>query len=511
MPIRISRWLTYHGPSKEGSMKTDSEVLLMKRERLKGKTQELAAARAGMSVRTARKYERAGTLPSQLKQPRAHRTRPNPFADDWAWLCAQLERDPAIQAKTLFAELTQRTPERYLPGQLRTLQRHIATWRAHHGPTKDVTFEQVHHPGILAQSDFTTMDDLGITLNGVPFPHLLYHLVLTYSNVEAVQICFSESFESLAEGLSACLWQIGGVPRHHRTDNLSAAVVQIDRSERHYTQRYLALMQHYDLQLSTNQPGEAHENGDVEQAHHRFKEAVDQALRLHGSRDFPDRAAYTRFLQDLVRRRNLTRQVRWAEERAQLRPLPTRPLEPTQDLRIAVSRFATIRVLRNLYSVPARLIGHTLLVRVRAETLDLYLGASCLLTIPRLRGQGQHHIDYHHIIDSLVRKPGAFAQYRYRDELFPSLLFRRAYDQLAAQLPQRADQHYVRILHLAASTAESEVEAALSLLWETDTTPTIDAVRDLVRGQTDRPLPVVAAPVLDLSSYDQLLTAGRAA
>jgi transcriptional regulator with XRE-family HTH domain len=492
-------------------MKTDSEVLLMKRERLKGKTQEQAAARSGMSVRTARKYERAGSLPSQLKQPRTHRTRPNPFADDWAWVCAQLERDPAIQAKTLFAELVQRAPDHYQPGQLRTLQRHIATWRAHHGPAKDVTFEQVHQPGILAQSDFTHMDDLGITLASVPFPHLLYHLVLTYSNVEAVQICFSESFESLAEGLEACLWQIGGVPQQHRTDNLSAAVVRIERGERQYTQRYQALMTHYAMQPSTNQPGEAHENGDVEQAHHRFKQAVDQALRLRGSRDFADRAAYTRFLHDLLRRRNTTRHVRWIEEREQLRPLPSRPLDPTQDLRITVSRFATIRVLRNLYSVPARLIGQTLLVRVRSETLALYLGASCLLTIPRLRGQRQHRIDYHHIIDSLVRKPGAFAQYRYRDELFPSLLFRRAYDQLVAQLPVRAAQHYVRILHLAASTAESEVEAALSLLGETDTLPTVEAVRDLVRGQIECPLPVVAAPVLDLSSYDQLLTAGRAA
>jgi hypothetical protein len=340
---------------------------------------------------------------------------------------------------------------------------------------------------------------------------LLYHLVLTYSNIEAVQICFSESFESLAEGVEACLWQIGGVPRQHRTDNLSAAVVRIERGERHYTERYRALMHHYDMRPSTNNPGEAHENGDVEQAHHRFKEALDQALRLHGSRDFVDRAAYTRFLGDLVRRRNLTRQIRWADERTHLRPLPTQPLEPTQDLHLAVSRFATIRVLRNLYSVPARLIGQTLLVRVRAETLDLYLGASCLLTLPRLRGQGQHRIDYHHIIDSLVRKPGAFAQYRYRDELFPSLVFRRAYDQLLDGQPGRADQHYVRILHLAAMTAESEVEAALSLLWETETFPTIDAVRDLVRGQLNRPLPLVAAPVLDLSPYDQLLTAGRAA
>jgi len=492
-------------------MKTDSEVGRMKRERLKGKTQEQAAARAGMRVRTARNYERAGTLPSQRTQPRTHRTRPNPFADDWAWVCAQLDRDPALQAKTLFAELIQRTPDRYQSGQLRTLQRHIATWRAHHGPAKEVICAQIHQPGACAQSDFTTMDDLAITLASVPFPHLLSQLVLTSSKVAAVHICFSERVESLAEGLDAGLWQSGGVPHQHRTDNLSAAVVQIDRGERPYTERYLARMHHDDLAPATNQPGEAHAHGDVEHAHHRLKVAVDQALRLHGSRDVPDRAASARFLQDLVRRRTLTRQVRWAEERDQLRPLPTRPLDPTQDLRITVSRFATIRVLRTLSSVPARLLGQPLLVRVRAETLDLYLGASCRMTIPRLRGQGQHRIDEHHSIDSLVRKPGAFAQYRSRDERFPALVFRQAYDQLVAQLPRRADTHSVRILHLAATTAESEVEAALRLLLETNQLPSVDAVRDLVRGQADRPLPIVAAPVLDWSSYDQVLSAGRAA
>ncbi|MBC8076399.1 MAG: IS21 family transposase, partial [Chloroflexales bacterium] len=297
-------------------MKTDHEVRLMRQERLKGKTQAQAAARAGMSERTARTYEQRGTLPSQLTAPRTHCTRPNPFAADWPWVCAQLERDPALQAKTLFAELDTQYPGRYQPAQLRTLQRHIASWRAQHGPSREVIFAQVHQPGRLAQSDFTEMNDLHLTLAGVPFRHLLYHLVLTYSNLEAIQICFSESFEALAEGIEACLWQLGGVPQQHRTDNLSAAVVKIERGVRQYTARYLALMAHYQLQPSTNTPGEAHENGDVEQAHYRFKQAVDQALRLRGSRDFPDRAAYTRWLHELVRQRNATRAVRAAEERA---------------------------------------------------------------------------------------------------------------------------------------------------------------------------------------------------
>ena len=487
-------------------MKTDAEVQIMLRERHKGKTQAQAAARAGMHPNTARKYQRRGALPSQLKQPRTYRTRSDPFADDWPWVQAHLERDSAVQAHTLFALLCDQHPERYQEGQLRTLQRRIALWRAQHGPEKEVMFAQIHHPGQRAQSDFTHMTDLAVTLAGQPFPHLLYHLVLTYSNVEAVQICFSESFESLADGIESCLWQIGGVPEQHRTDNLSAAIHQLDADGRKdFTARYTALMSHYAMQPSTNNPGVAHENGDVEQAHHRFKQAVDQALRVRGSRDFPDRAAYTRFLQELVRQRNQTRQMSWDAERPCLRPLPTHPLNLCRELRLRVSPFSTITVLRNTYSVPSRLIGTAVLVRVRAETLDLYVGTSLLLTLARLHGRQQQRIDYHHLSTSLVRKPGAFANYRYRDELFPTLTFRRAYDLLQTQQPSRADREYVRILHLAATTSELEVDTALLLLLDAGEVPTFEATRAVVRPPTPVDAPRVGAPTLDLAAYDRLL------
>jgi transcriptional regulator with XRE-family HTH domain len=489
-------------------MKTDAEVLLMKRERAKGRTQEQAAARAGMGVRTVRRYERAGKLPSQLRPPRSYRTRPNPFADDWPWIASALERDPALQATTLFALLQEQHPGRYEPGQLRTLQRQIAAWRVQHGPAREVYFPQVAEPGRMAQSDFTHMGALGITIGGIPFPHLLYHLVFVYSNVEAVSLCLSETFEALAEGLESCLWQLGGVPQQHRTDHLSAAIrAEEPPSRGQATERYAALLAHYRLQPSTNNAGEAHENGDVEQAHHRFKQAVDQALRVRGSREFPTRAAYQRFLQDLVRQRNLTRQARWAEEQAVLRPLPAVPLGLCRELRVRVSRFSTVQVLRNTYSVPARLIGAVVTVRVRAETLEVYHGTVHLLTIPRLLGHQQHRIEYRHIIWSLVRKPGAFAQYRYRDDLFPTLAFRQAYDRLV-QATARADREYVRLLQLAAGTSESEVETALLLLAEQHLVPTFDAVRSLVQPAGPGTIPQLTPPVIDLSVYDQLLTVG---
>jgi transposase len=491
-------------------MKKDTEIRLYLQERKKGMTQKIAAARAGISERTARKYERAGALPSQIKRPHDWKTRQDPFAEDWPWIVSELERDPALQGSTLFALLCERHPGRYRPTQVRTLQRHIQHWRAVHGPHREVMFAQEHFPGERGQSDFTHMEDLRVSIAGVPFPHLLHHFVLTYSNVEAVSICFSESFEALAEGVEHALWQIGGTPKQHRTDHLSAAVKNAGKTEaKEWTRRYDALIAHYGMEPTKNNVGIAHENGDVEQSHHQFKRAVDQALRVRASRDFPSREAYERFLQDLIRGRNLKRAARFAEEQTALQPLPTTPLAPCQEIRVTVSQFSTIHVKGNVYSVPSRLIGSTVLVRLHAETLEGYVGSALVFTLPRLIGKQQHQIDYHHIIWSLVRKPGAFAAYRYREDLFPTITFRRAYDHLLVGNVERADRHYVRILHLAASTSESEVETALQLLLETKEIPTFDAVRDLVHAPHTPEVLTLSAPALDLSPYDQLIPSRR--
>src|SRR5712692_8501806 len=348
-------------------MKKDTEVKLYMQERRKGTTQRMAAARAGISERTARKYEHEGKLPSHLKQPHDWKSRTNPFEEDWPWVTAQLTRDPALQASTLFALLCEQHPERYRPTQVRTLQRHIARWKALHGPEQEVIFEQRHTAGERAQSDFTHMDDLLITLSGEAFPHMVYHLVLTYSNTEAASICFSETFEALAEGLEKALWQIGGVPQQHRTDHLSAAVRRLDKQgTEDWTKRYHALMAYYGMLPTWNNLHIAHENGDVEQSHFRFKDAVDQALRVRASRDFPTRAAYDRFLQDLIRNRNLKRSERFAQEQEALHPLPTTPLAPCQEVRVTVSRFSTIHLKGNVYSdLPPGL--------VQSENLDIGL------------------------------------------------------------------------------------------------------------------------------------------
>ena len=276
-------------------MTKDTQVIKLRQLLGDGMPLYRAAWKVGMDAKTAQKYRDSDRLPSESFTPKTWRTREDPFQEVWPELLDQLVLNPGLQAKTLFEDLQRRFPGRFPDGQLRTLQRKIKAWRATEGPPKEVFFDQVHTPGALCASDFTSMNDLHITLAGQAFDHLVYHFVLTYSNWETGSVCFSESFESLSQGLQDALWGLGGVPRAHRTDRLTAAVNNLGDRDL-FQQRYRALLAHYGLTPQAIQARKANQNGDVEQSHHRFKRAMDQALMLRGGRDFADRAAYEVFL-----------------------------------------------------------------------------------------------------------------------------------------------------------------------------------------------------------------------
>lgn len=464
-----------------------------------------AADRAEVDEKTARKYRDSDSLPSQRRISHTWRTREDPFKDVWAELLEQLTLNPGLQAKTLFLDLQRRFPGRFPDVQLRCLQRRIKQWRALEGPPKEVFFSQIHEPGRLVESDFTCMAKLGVTILGEPFDHLVYHFVLTYSNWEAGTVCFSESFESLSEGLQNALWELGGVPKRHRTDRLTAAVSAESETEM-FTRRYKSLLTHYGLEGQAIQPRRPNENGDVEQSHHRFKQAVDQALMLRGSRDFAGRGDYQTFLKKLMAGRNVNRKERFIQEMAVLSPLPSRRLEMARRLKARVDSGSTIHVGGNTYSMPSRLIGELVDVHVGAETLDVWHGAKKLDTLPRLRGRGQHRVEYRHVIDWLVRKPGAFEEYRYRDAMFPTSRFRMAYDLLKDQRPGRAVKDYLAILHLATQEGESRVDEALRLLLDTGRPPDAEALTEALR-QGRRPSAVTDVMIgdVDLTMYDRLL------
>ncbi len=494
-------------------MVTDKQVRLLMSLINKGMPQVTAAAKAGMSERTARKYVRCGSMPSALKAPRTWRTRPDPFGEVWPEIETLLHQDGGLQAKTVWGELNERYPGRFGAGTLRTLQRRFHAWRARSGPQREVYFPQIHRPGVQAQSDFTDMRRLEIRIGGEPFPHLLYHFVLTYSNWEAASICPSESFESLSTGLQGALWRLGGVPLEHRTDNLSAATHELaDSGGRDFTVRYRELLDHYGLRASRNFPGNAHENGVVESVNGGLKTAIDQRLRLRGSRDFPSRDAYQGFIEACLAARNATRGSWLEEERPHLRPLPARALPSYRELYATVSRSSTVRILKRSYSVSSRLRGCRLRVRLHADIIELEYRGECLAVMDRLVGTETRRIDYRHIIHTLVRKPGAFRNYVFRDALFPSLEYRRAYDVLLAGSAEQADLNYVRILHLAATDGEQRVREVLAALLSAGALPTYEAVRARVRGPcTPNGVPCLDLSPPDLSVYDRLLDVNAAA
>jgi transposase len=472
-----------------------------------GASLKMAAMKAGMDRKSARKYREPGPLPSESRRSRSWRTRRDPLAAVWPQLEEMLTREPELQAVTLLVWLQSAYPEAYPDAVRRTLERRVRIWKAQHGPAKEVFFAQVHEPGRLGASDFTHLSSLGVTIAGQPFDHLVYHFVLTHSNWEHVTVCFSESFASLSAGLQNALWALGGVPERHRTDRLTMAV-HADGQAEEFTAKYQALLAHYGLTGEATNPASGHENGDCEQSHRRFKEALTQALLLRGSRDFASRADYEQFLRALVTLRNQRRQPAFAAEASALGPLPARRLETLECLRVRVGRGSTIGVRHNTYSVPARLRGEVVEVRLGVEEIEVWYAGTLVQRMPRLRGQNKHAIDYRHIIGWLVRKPGAFARYVYRADLYPTTTFRRAYDRLQAQDPERADQDYLQLLYLAAQAGESAVAAALETLLSAGARLGVGAVQARLGPE---PSPTIAAQVtvaaVDLGQYDALLTA----
>jgi len=472
-----------------------------------GKTQAAAAAASSMSLRTAREWE-TGPAPSATKQLRDWRTRPDPFATVWLTdVEPLLVRDlkGVLEAKLVLEVLRTRYPEQFHPGQARTLQRRFRDWRARHGVEPEVFFEQVAVPGREAAIDFTHATDLDVTIAGDPFPHLLFEFVLSYSHWTWVAVAFGETFEALAAGVQGALWSLGGVPDVLRSDNLSAATHELKASSgRDLTPRFRAVLDHYGMRSSRITPGKAHENGVAEQAHRRLKALVAQALLVRGHADFVDVAAYDGFVQEVVAYwRNRPAAARLAEERPAFRALPSATIPSYTTYYPVVRRWSTIRVAHRTYSVPAQLMGHTVEARVHPNVVEVRYRDQVVQTMPRLRKEDAHRIDYRHVIGWLVRKPGAFARYRYREDLYPSVLFRRTYDALVRSHGERADVEYLRILQLAATAGEARVSEVLATVL--DQVGGFDYVT--VQAHVAPPVcvvPVIHIPVPDLSVYDAL-------
>ena len=472
----------------------------------------IAGAKAGFSTATAYLIEKELRLRPAWKPPRERR-RPDPLIDIWdSEIVPMLSAAPGLRSVAIIDEMNRRYPGRYL-GTRRTMERRIRGWRGLHGPEQEVIFRQTHEPGRMGLSDFTDMADLAITIAREPLDHRLYHFRLVYSGFEHAHVVLGgESYVALAEGLQNALWALGGAPSEHRSDSLSAAFRNLDDGARaDLTTRYDALCAHYGMEPTRNNTGVAHENGSIESSHGHLKKAVEDGVLMRGSRDFVDLTAYRGFIDEVSGRHNAKCGARIDIERATLRELPGRRTIDFEEAIVTVTSSSGFVLRKVFYSTPSRLIGHRLRARLYDDRLDVYLGASLQMTMPRGRahasGAHDHVVDYRHLIHSLRRKPMALMGLVYRDKLFPRQAYRRTFDVLLATVSARvACRTMVDLLALAHDRAcEGELAERLTRDLDADILPDMSVLRGVFTPDAAA-LPAIVVTYMPLSAYDELAT-----
>jgi len=468
-----------------------------------------SAMKADVHRQTARKYIEAGKPPAEVQEKHVWRTRSDPLEKIWDQAVSMLRDAPELEAKTLFEHFLAQPGSGLEESHLRTFQRRVSHWQATEGSEQEVYFAQDRVPGQLMQLDWTHAKELGVTIQGQALDHLFCHCVLPYSNWQWATRCVSESFLSLVSGLQNALSQLGRSPECLGTDNSSTATHELEsvpgRGGRGFNSEYLELCTHYDLTPMTINIGCPNEHGDVESANRHLKRRLAQHLILRGSRDFDSLEQYDLFVQTLVKAANAKRQKRVEEELSRMRALPGGKLAEYREYQPLVSSQSLIRICKNVYSVPSRLIGHVLRVEKHESELKVHLGREHLFDLPRMRGDRGGLVDFRHVIVWLLRKPGAFANYRHRQALYPSTAYRAAHDRLVSDHGERQGViEYLQVLKLAADESVEKVEACMVLLLAGAGKWRAAQLREQVAPQERKPVEINELTP-SLTAYDALL------
>ena len=486
--------------------------------RTTGETQVLSAKRSGMSESTGRRLEHSDTILVSEDGVR-QRTRPDPFILAFERdIVPLLESSPNLQPIILLEELQERCPGQYPNSLLRTLQRRVKEWKSLHGKAKAVIFRQRHFPGVLGISDFTEVKNIEITIQGKVLNHRLYHYRLVYSGWSYVKVILGgESFTALAEGLQSALQTIGGSPKEHRTDSLSAAFNNNSEKE-DLTNNYEAFCKHYDILPTRNNKGVSHENGAIESPHGHLKRRMHQALLLRKSNDFESIKFYQLFIDKIVSKRNSNCVTKTLEEKTHLQKLPEHKAQDFTIDHVFVTSSSTITIKKVLYTVPSRLIGERINVHVYDDRLDIYYGTTKTSTLTRVRGtngKAAHGINYRHIIASLVQKPQAFRTFVWRDELLPTADYKEIWNISNNILDSKKACKYIVSLLSLASKQDISLESSLAryvlgVFNSHKKLPTIEQCMDRFNGCPRKEIPDIESKQPRPDSYNFLIMPSHA-
>ena len=468
------------------------------------KTIKAAAEIADLHRNTASKYLKSGDLPSNLQRPRKPPVQPAAIREEhWEELKSILEESPELEATTALNYLQDKYEGYYNGKELRSLQRRMKEWRLLNGKNKAVMFSQIYRPGERSQSDFVNMNYLKVTIRGQQYDHLLFHFMLPYSGWEYANPCEGgESFSNLRDGYENALWLLGGVTKEHRTDNLTAAIT-VTKKGKFFTENWKKVMQHYQVEPTTNNAGKSNENGKVERSNGMLKRSLENHLYLRKSRDFGTLEEYKKFIENIVSKRNKQREIKFSEEKQKLQELPSNKWYSVTKLPVKVHTDSTIRIEGAIYSVPSRTIGATLFAYTYPDKIDLYYGSRIVEKIVKHTAK-EVNINFLHVIESLKRKPGAFEDYKYKEYMFPTKAFRKTYDKLKQKHSGiKLNKLYIELLHLAKIFDLKSVSKILNILLESETTPTVIRVRRLLESKIPIPELYIIQP--NLSDYDELI------
>jgi DNA-binding XRE family transcriptional regulator len=478
-----------------------------------GLNQAKAASIAEISERTGQRIEAGESHPNR-GQAAAIVNGQDPLEEVWEKeLEPMLRKDSRLKPMTLFEYLQETYPGKY-PQVLRTLQRRVQTWKALHGPSPEVMFPLHHEPGMMGLSDFTQLKEITVTIAGQPLEHLLYHYRLAYSGWQYAHIVQGgESFIALSEGLQNALMACGGVPKQHRTDSLSAAYKNMRGNQKKaLTRLYDELCDHYRMQPTRNNTGIAHENGSIEAPHGHLKNRIKQAVYLRGSSDFATIEEYRLLVEAAVAGLNRQCQQKFEQEKLCLQPLPKYRVPDYELLTARVSSHSTVEVRCMLYTVPSRLIGRQLELRLYHDRILGYLGNHQVVELPRVRATDPDKrrgrcINYRHVIEGLRRKPRAFIYCTWQEDLLPTPKFRELWVKLKAQF--ELDTSAVLIVEALYIAATQDQETAVADYLERELeaqTLTLRRLQQTFTQDVPRDLPPLMITQHDLSSYDQLLS-----
>ena len=494
-----------------GKRITPQQVKRYMTSRKDGFSQAVSSAKAGISERSGRDIER-GRHQRKCRQVRNYRTRKDPFIKVWKVECVPiLEAHPSLLPITLLEYLQEKYPSDYPDKLLRTMERRVKAWKAIHGPEKEVMFRQNHVPGRQGLSDFTH-PKMAITIQGKPLKHLLYHFRLVFSKRSYMKVILGgESYTALAEGLQEALWRLGGSPKGHRTDSLSAAFKNLSPSAKEdVTKRYQSFCDHYQMIPTRNNLGKKHENGAVESPHGHLKRRIRQALLIRGTNDFESVAAYQTFIDQVVQHHNRRNSQQVDIEKQSLQPLPIYRTQDFTEILVKVTSSSTISVRRVTYSVPSRLCGETLRIHLYDDRLCCFLGTVPVITLDRIRLKGKtkraRSIDYRHVIKSLVKKPAAFRYCQFREDLLPNDLYKTIWQYIDKEHEdKKASKLMVQLLYLASESNQEEALAEHVLAMIGHRKPISISQLESIFLPKHVVQPIIEVRQHSLQSYDQLL------